>query len=190
MARETGRFNARRVATLTKPGRYADGGNLYLLISPNGGRRWTFLYRSGTSANGSRLRREMGLGSAAKGQVSLADARAKATDARRLLSAGIDPLEEKAAREQAERPIPTFGDFADEYLKAHRGESRSAKHASQWEVTLRTYCQPIRSLPVGEVNTDAILKVLQPIWTRIPETASRSGVGSRTSSTPPRPEAS
>jgi Arm DNA-binding domain len=45
MARKINRLNARVVATITKCGRHADGGGLYLSISPNGGRRWVFLYR-------------------------------------------------------------------------------------------------------------------------------------------------
>jgi hypothetical protein len=45
MARRINRLNARRVATLAKYGRHADGGGLYLSISPNGGRRWVFLFR-------------------------------------------------------------------------------------------------------------------------------------------------
>jgi hypothetical protein len=60
------------------------------------------LYRWG-SADGKPVRREMGLGSAAKGQVSLAEARAKAADARKLLTAGIDRLEAKITRKHTER---------------------------------------------------------------------------------------
>ena len=100
MARATGLLNARKVETLAEPGRHADGGNLYLSISDNGGKRWVFFYRFKGK------RKEMGLGSAAKGQVSLADAREKALEARKLLSAGIDPLAAKEARRQAERVIP------------------------------------------------------------------------------------
>jgi hypothetical protein len=173
MVRQASRLSARKVETLSKPGRYADGGNLYLLISPNGGKRWTFFYRFGKNAAGRQIRREMGLGSAAKAQVSLAEARNKAAEARRLLAAGIDPLEAKADRKQAERTIPSFGAFADEYLKSHRPKFRNEKHAAQWEMTLNTYCQSIRSLPVSSVDTEAVLKVLQPLWTKIPETASR-----------------
>ena len=47
MARQPKRLTARPVATMTKPGRHADGGNLYLTISKTGAgvsRRWTFLY--------------------------------------------------------------------------------------------------------------------------------------------------
>ena len=160
-----GKLNARKVETTTKPGRYADGGNLYLLISPNGGKRWTFFYRFGKTAEGKPIRREMGLGSAAKGQVSLAEAREKAADARKLLNAGKDPLEERKATEKAGRVIPTFGAFADDYLASHEPKFRNDKHIAQWEMTLGdAYCKPIRSKPLNEIDTEAVLKVLQPIW--------------------------
>lgn len=167
MARKVGLLNARKVETLSEPGRHADGGNLYLSISPNGGKRWTFLY----TLNGKR--REMGLGSAAKGQVSLADARKAAEEARRNISAGADPLAAKEERRQAMRAIPTFGRFADDYLESHKAKFRNEKHIAQWKMSLETYCQPIRAKPINTIDTEAVLSVLQPIWSEIPETASR-----------------
>jgi integrase len=167
MARKTDILNARKVETLTKVGRHADGGNLYLSISRNGGKRWVYLYRF------KGVRKEMGLGSAAKGHVSLADARKAAAEARSIVTGGNDPISIRSARKQANRTIPSFGAFADEYLASHRSKFRNARHIAQWDMSLKTYCQPIRSLPVNEVDTEAVLKVLQPIWSKIPETASR-----------------
>lgn len=167
MGRNAGLLSARKVETLTAPGRHADGGNLYLSISENGGKRWVFLY----TLNGKR--REMGLGSAANGQVTLADARRAAGEARHNLNSGADPLAAKEARRQAMRAIPTFGTFADDYLGIHKSKFRNPKHVAQWEMTLTTYCEPIRSKPVNTIDTEAVLSVLQPIWSEIPETASR-----------------
>ncbi len=115
------------------------------------------------------------MGSAAKGQVSLLQAREKAANARKLLNAGIDPLTTmgKDARVKRDRAIPSFGAFADDYLATHRSKFRSDKHIAQWTMTLTNYCEPIRSRPVNAIDTEAVLKVLQPIWTTIPETASR-----------------
>ena len=169
-----GNLNARKVETLTVPGRYSDGGNLYLFISPNGGKRWTFFYRLGKNADGKSIRREMGLGSAAKGQVSLAEAREKAADARKLLNAGKDPIVVRDASDTAARTIPTFGAFADDYINSHKPKFRNDKHVAQWEMTLGdSYCKAIRSKPLNEIDTAAILSVLQPIWQKVPETASR-----------------
>jgi integrase len=169
-----GKLNARKVETLTKPGRYSDGDNLYLFISPNGGKRWTFFYRFGKDADGKPVRREMGLGSAARGQVSLVEARARALDARKLLNAGIDPLEARKATEKAAKVIPTFGSFADDYIKTHAPKFRNAKHIAQWQMTLGdAYCKVIRGKLVSEIDTEAVLSVLKPIWSDVPETASR-----------------
>lgn len=162
-----GNLTARTVETLKEAGRHADGDNLYLVVSESGARRWTFLYRFGGKKN------EMGLGSAAKGQVSLSEARKKALEARKLISDGVDPLLDKMAQRRAAAVIPTFGVFADEYIALHRSKFRNEKHADQWQSTIETYCKAIRSKPVNTIDTQAVLNVLQPIWTRIPETASR-----------------
>jgi len=159
---------ASRIETLTEPGRYSDGGNLYLFITLNGGKRWTFLYRLG----GKRL--EMGLSSAGPHGVGLKEARDKAADARRLVEAGRDPLEARAAEEKAGRTVPTFGAFADDFIASHRPKFKNAKHAAQWEMTLGgAYCRAIRSKPVNQIDTEAVLSVLKPIWMTVPETASR-----------------
>ena len=167
MPRAIHRLSARSVETLKTHGRHADGGNLYLSIAPNGGRRWVFFYEVGGR------QREMGLGSAAKGQVTLAEARRAAAEARNCLQAGDDPLAVKKAKTQTQREIPTFGNFADQYVKTHRSKWRNEKHVAQWEMTLHSYCEPIRALPINAIDTDEVLEVLKPIWTKVPETASR-----------------
>jgi integrase len=169
MAKQLAVSSARTVETLAKPGRHNAGDNLYLSITKAGTKRWVFLYVFGGQ------RRELGLGSAAKGFVSLADARDKAIEARKLISAGSDPIKVmgKSARAISERGIPDFGSFADDYLAAHGPKFRNDKHKSQWAMTLETYCAAIRSRPIAEISTDDVLRVLQPIWSKIPETASR-----------------
>jgi integrase len=169
MAKQLAVSSARTVETLTKAGRHNAGDNLYLSINKTGGKRWVYLYVFGGK------RRELGLGSAAKGFVNLADARDKAIEARKLISAGEDPIKVmgKSARAIAERGIPDFGSFADDYLATHGPKFRNNKHKAQWAMTLQTYCASIRSRPVNEISTDDVLRVLQPIWSKIPETASR-----------------
>ena len=112
MGRSINKLSARAVETVTAPGRYSDGGNLYLSISANGGRRWVFMYRFGGK------QREMGLGSASRAGISLARARELAVEARVPLAAGLDPLEIRRARIQAERTVPSFGECADIYRNA------------------------------------------------------------------------
>ena len=165
MARAIHKLTARAANTLKKPGRHSDGGGLYLSISGDGRRRWVFMYTWGGK------QREAGLGAAAKGGVSLKAAREKATEGRSLLQADRDPLAEWN-KPEAEK-VPTFGIVADEFLSAHEGVFRNDKHKAQWRMTLTRYCEPIRSTPVDTIDTEAVLSVLKPLWTRAPETASR-----------------
>jgi integrase len=110
---------------------------------------------------------EMGLGGS---DVSLAMARKRAADARRVLTAGQNPID--AAR-LAKVARPTFGQVADEFLAAKVSEWRNNKHRAQWNMTLEKYAAPLRARPVNEIDTAAVLEVLQPLWSSIPETASR-----------------
>jgi integrase len=115
--------------------------------------------------------REAGLGSAGKGGVSLKAARDKAAEGRALLKAGVDPIAEWSKPDGEE--VPTFGKAADDFLEAHAGGWRNDKHTAQWVMTLTRYCEPIRNTPVDAIDTEAVLSVLKPLWTRAPETASR-----------------
>src|SRR6202045_1419924 len=159
MARRINRLNARAVATITKRGRHADGGGLYLSISPNGGRRWVFLYRWHGKPT------EIGLGSAR--DISLARARELAGQARANLAEGSNPKEVRRSADAS------FGECADRLIAAMRPSWRNAKHAAQWEMTLRDYAAPLRRLPVDKVTTDGVLSVLKRLWNEKPETASR-----------------
>jgi integrase len=160
VARQINRLNARAVTTLTEYGRHADGGGLYLSISPNGGRRWVFLYRWHGKPT------EIGFGSAR--DVTLARARELAKNARGRLSEGINPKELRKPVEGA-----TFGECADRLIAAMRPSWRNGKHAAQWEMTLRVYAAPLRRLPAHTITTDDVLSVLKPLWNEKPETASR-----------------
>jgi integrase len=169
MARMMNKLSARAVSTLKKPGRHADGGGLYLSISPDGSRRrWVFLFRwKAPGERGPGKLREMGLGSAST--TTLAQARELATRARAIQASGRNPLQERSV----EPKIPTFGEMADEVVAALEAGWRNPKHRDQWRMTLSTYCAPIRSLPVNTVSTEDVLGILRPLWSKVPETASR-----------------
>jgi integrase len=160
MARKINRLNARAIATIAKYGRHADGGGLYLSISPNGGRRWVFLFRWHGKPT------ELGFGSAR--DVTLARARELAGQARTKLAEGVNPKDARRPLEGA-----TFGECADRLVEAMRPSWRNEKHAAQWEMTLRDYAAPLRRLPVDKITTDDVLSVLKPLWNNKPETASR-----------------
>ena len=158
---EPGRLNARKVATLTKPGRHADGGNLYLYISKAGARSWVFMFeRAGRQ-------REMGLGPVR--DVPLSRARQLAAEARRQLAEGLDPLIERRRKTQTR----SFGEVADAYVEAMKPQWSNPKHIAQWTMTLTVHAAALRAVPVGEVSTDAVMDVLKPLWSKLPETASR-----------------
>jgi integrase len=82
-------------------------------------------------------------------------------------------LDARKADQEAAAARKTFGKCADELIKSKRREWRSEVHAGQWRTTIDSYCRPILDKPVDTIDTAAVLSILQPIWARIPETASR-----------------
>jgi integrase len=154
------KLTARKVET-TRPGKYSDGGNLYLIVSRTGSRKWMLRFTWRGQA------KEMGLGSARS--VPLADAREKAAAARRKIAQGFNPIDER----KRDGGIPTFGEMADDVREALSAGFRNEKHKAQWKATLETYAAPLRNKPVDTVATDDVLAVLKPIWMTKAETASR-----------------
>ncbi|HEY8033000.1 MAG TPA: integrase arm-type DNA-binding domain-containing protein [Methylocella sp.] len=159
------KLSARAVATIVEPGRHSDGEGLYLNVTPSGARSWLFIWKKGGK------RREMGLGSA--GGVTLARARELASACRAQVAAGLDPIEARDTAAKAKSETPTFGRVADALIAAKESEWRNPKHRAQWRMTLETYAAPLRSRPVDEIDTAAVLDVLKPLWQAKPETASR-----------------
>lgn len=177
MAAQINRLTATSVKN-KPPGMHSDGGSLYLLVKPDGkNRSWIFRYRSRVTGK----LRDMGLGPA--WDVSLAEARERAADLRRMLRDGQDPLSERhaqraEAKSQHEKRMP-FGRCAELYIQAHRSEWRNPKHAQQWDSTLRTYCEPIWKLPVDSIDLPLVMRCLmgadvrESLWESKPETMSR-----------------
>jgi integrase len=113
----------------------------------------------------------MGLGGLAS--VSLADARAKAQDARKALASGPNPIEEKRKAQAASAGRVTFGEFADDLVAELSEGFRNEKHKWQWSQTLNDYAAALRPKHLDEITTADVLGVLQPIWNTKQETASR-----------------
>jgi integrase len=174
MARRIERLSAVKVSR-AKPGlMLCDGGGLYLqtTLGADGetNRSWIFRF----ALNG--RERQMGLGSL--NDVSLAQAREKATGCRNQLKEGVDPLDARnlslAAAAARNAKSKSFDECAAEYISAKRAGWSNPKHAQQWPNTLRDYVSPIIGrLPVAAIDTDIVVKVLAPIWQAKPETASR-----------------
>jgi len=170
MERRIQKLSALAASKANKPGRYSDGAGLWLQVTKAGTKSWLFRYMRYGKA------REMGLG--ALHTISLSDAREKALQCRKLLQDGKDPIEEKRSTLQQARldesKTLTFTECAEKYIEAHRSGWRNAKHITQWENTISTYATPIfGSLPVAGIDTTLVMKCLEEIWEKKPETASR-----------------
>lgn len=159
-----------------KAGRHADGGGLHLLVKESGARSWVYRFMlKGKS-------RDLGLGTAGPDGTTLAAARDLALALRLKVKAGIDPLAERhreadealASAQAAQIAGITFKAVAEAYIGANEGSWRNAKHRQQWQNTLTCYVYPVMGeLPVAEIGTSHVLKILEPIWQAKPETASR-----------------
>jgi integrase len=182
MQRERGRLTTKQVAN-AKPERgkqwavIPDGNNLYLQVTVNrhgdANRSWLFKYQLEGQ------RREMGLGPLK--DRSLAEARAKARELRQGLLDGVDPLlakqrarEERLAARAEQAKAITFKECAELCVASHAKGWKSAKHTRQWLASVADHAFPtLGHLAVGDITTAHIVKVLEPIWTTKPETASR-----------------
>ncbi len=163
-------------ADKSRPVRFGDGDGLYLQVAPGDTKSWLLRYTLNGKA------REMGLGAAGEPPdgVSLARARVLAAEARSKLRSGVDPIAERQSERQTklrtkiEAMDRTFEAAAIALVESKREGWRSPKHAAQWLATLKAHAFPvIGNMAVSDIGTDEVLRVLRPIWTRIPETASR-----------------
>jgi integrase len=164
------RLTAMSVKALSTPGRYGDGGNLFLQVSRGGTKSWLFRYMRNGQA------RAMGLGSARV--VMLARAREKAAACRSQLADDIDPIEaRRAARVAAQRDLTasiTFRYCAERYIAAHEAAWKSQKHREQWRASLELHVYPIfDAVAVSAIDTDLVMQVLEPVWNKRPKTAER-----------------
>jgi integrase len=160
-------------------GTYADGGNLYLQVTagtagangkPTLRKSWVFRWAEDGKD------RYMGLGAAHT--VGLAEAREKARKARLLRLDGIDPIQHRDDRLAALKlelaKAMSFRECAEAYIRTHRAGWRSVLHAADWEASLGRFVYPqIGALPVQAIDTALVMKVLEPIWNKIPDSANR-----------------
>jgi hypothetical protein len=164
----------RQVKAMKARGLYAVGGvpGLHLQITGTEGRSWVYRFQLGGK------RRDMGLGGTE--DYTLAEARERAREVRRMVLAGVDPIEKRRAERVAKAvdkaKALTFKACAGAYIAAHQATWRNAKHRQQWENSLRNYVYPmIGELPVDAVDTTLVTQVLErdQFWHAKPETASR-----------------
>lgn len=170
MARLYDRLSALAVQHKQAPGRYPDGGGLYLQVTPTGGKSWIFRYRH------EGRERQMGLGPLEF--VSLAEARELAREARRQRYLGQDPLGDRQALRKkqvaAQRKGMVFRDAMVAYIETNKVAWRNDKHVQQWRNTLEAYAAPrFGDKVLADIDTTDVLAAVQPIWLTKAETASR-----------------
>jgi integrase len=145
------------------PGFWAAGNGLYLSVGASGARSWLYRYM----LNG--RTRDMGLGSirdvpTIKTAMELRERWAK------LKAQGVDPIEERRREEAAKdaangKTVMTFADCADAWLEKARPEFSNQKYTKQVESQIKRYCLPVLGKRAAQdIDEDAVLKVLQPIW--------------------------
>lgn len=158
-----GKLTALKVKATNDPGRYTDGDGLMLDVTKSGVKSWLLRL----TVNGKR--RDFGLGSLKI--VTLAEAREKASEYRRLIAQGIDPIADK--RKSVDL-LPTFREATIRVHAEHKAAWKNGKHQAQWINTLDTYAFPaLGDLPVDQIEGPAIRDVLAAIWLAKPETARR-----------------
>jgi integrase len=164
--------SARSVQTITQVGYHRCDVGLYLQVSKGGTKSWLFRFKSPLNNK----QREMGLGSLTV--ISMAQARELAIECRRVLLASLDPIEERRNDKRTNllrqaRSI-TFQEAAEKCISSKKPEWKNAKHANQWSNTLKAYAYPVfGNLSISDLDTDLVLKAIEPIWISKAETASR-----------------
>ena len=172
------KFTALFVKHIKRPGKYPDGGNLYLKVRKSTRqikteavtKSWLFRY--------SRFGKDTWLGLGPYPDVTLSEARDLATRERKKRHQGIDPLTDKRARQIAARTahenMLTFAECAELYIESQAPGWSNPKHIEQWRSTLTNLAGPIIGhLPVDQIDTALIMRCVEPIWATKTETASR-----------------
>lgn len=181
MPKKSKELSALGVAKIKATGRHSVGGVDGLCLNVEGNSRVWIL----RAVVGKRLdkdgmlkphRRDIGIGPYP--EVSLAEARAKATELRLQIRSGIDPIAHKQEQFEKQRTQQlknkTFRECAKVVIANKTRELKNEKHIGQWSSTLETYIYPtIGNLSIGTITKVDIAEALKPIWIEKNETAKR-----------------
>lgn len=160
------RLSATKITPKMKPGTYRDGRGLMLIVRDTGARSWILRLQAAGK------RRDYGLGSAF--DVTLAEAREKADEVRRLVKAGRDVIGEKREAKRLALAVPTFQAAAESTHGEQKAGWRNEKHRQDWLSSLRLYAfDQIGQARVDQITPQQIKAVLLPVWLEKPETARR-----------------
>lgn len=138
----------------SKSKKLRDGGGLWL-VTKGDARYWVFDF----THNGKR--RQLGLGPLLS--VGLAEARARADEARKLVRRGVDPI---AQRQAAEVKAMTFGEYAYSFVDAavKAGRWRGAKTEARWRNLLENHAAGLRRKALNAIGVPDVLEVLRTVW--------------------------
>ncbi|NTG41131.1 tyrosine-type recombinase/integrase [Rhizobium rhizogenes] len=153
-----------KIDRLIKPGIYSDGAGLFLRVRAGGSKSWHFIWKREGK------RQEIALGpypGFSTQPVSLEHAREKAQEIRNDLARGKSVEGDKVERK-------TFGDLIDDVLAVKLATAKNDKHKDQWRMTLSTHAKALHAIPIADITRDDVVKALEPIWTKTPETANRT----------------
>jgi integrase len=172
MPKRAAELSAFQVSRIRKPGEHRVGGVSGLFLDYRGKNSKSWILRA--ELNGKRP--TLGLGSFP--EVSLADARATAREWKALMRKGIDPRDEKRkakAKLRAESLVRLkFSEAAVACWKSKAKVFKNPKHAAQWKSTLEEYAFPVLGeLYPEDIETGHVLKVLEPIWSTLTDTATK-----------------
>ena len=158
----------RNAKPTAKAYKLSDGGGMYLLVTPDGGRYWRLDYRFAGK------RRTLALG--VYPIVTLSDARARRQEARKLLAQNIDPGTAKKAAKRAAKLASenTFEAVAREWL-ANQRHRLAPRYWALLLARLEADIFPqIGSRPIAEIDAPELLDVLRKVEKRgVIETARR-----------------
>lgn len=155
-------LQVKKAKPTTKQTTLFDGGGLFLLVTPSGGKLWRFKYRHGGKENM--------LSFGCYPEISLADARERRTDAKKLLSQGIDPSQYRKTSKTLQKAVTknTLEAVTREWhLKFSSAGNWSESHAADLLHRFeKDIFPPLGARPISEIKPMELLKVLERIASR------------------------
>ena len=147
-------------------GKYADGQGLWLCKRRKDAGKWIIR----VTVHG--RRREMGLG--CWPDVSIAEARIRGEDARRMLRDGVDPIEQRKRERQKHNRL-TVAEAIDGCFEARKADLKNDGVAGGWFSPLKVHVIPsLGRYPIEEIDQHHLKSIFAPIWHSKPSAADKA----------------